>query len=416
MGDLLNAFSASTPIDWQYIAEGALNLALTYKGKDSQLNGYVLRVRKLNPEASGSSDNPWAESLKFGDSVVVPLLGRRYVQPAVEASLPQGFMEYLATLIENDRPEKRRLHPLDTSLKTALLMLDNTQIPDGEGPSICFELKVKCGFIPSECPFITHDVKKRVDRFTMHQTLKYSSGKLDTLSRYSPVELFSYDKIRVANVLDYLVATPQNNFRMFVNGSMVYPDENGHGSPEAFKGVVEAHNIPGGADSLLDVLSDIFIKEPLLDRIRSFQMMDDCDIEGTWPVYEQIAARGETLSPLSGPVRPRNLPTCLPTTKDEQHELVNRFLLSCTGKDCSTMIAMKPHLDASGLEAPSLARLPVELDGPRTIVAHKGFLFSTAVVDLDPKPIEKMEYYFKEDRKIALFYAQLESQGKLPFQ
>lgn len=422
--ELVEAFKQTIPKDWHYIAEGALNLALKYIGKDKLLKGVILRVRKDNPEASGGkiNSNPWAESLKFVDKIVLPFLGRRYVQPSVEVPLPKGYMKELGKIIESSRPVKRRVHSLDFNLKTGLLMVDNTSIPVGDdGPSICFELKLKCGFLPTT-PFISHEVKYRKDRFTMHNQQKYAIGKLDTISRYSPVELFSYDAKRVLKALNALVETPQNNFRMFVDGVMVYPDSKGHGGRTEFEKILK--NYPdvfskGGVDGLLEVLKEMLISEPLLDRIKNMQMLDDCDIEGTFPAYEQIVSRGEKIVDLVDcnlilPRSPPNIPPAKSNPKS-QHDTVSRFMLSCTAKDCSTMIVMKPsNSKTSPKHVPSFRNLDPELySNERTIVEAHGYMYSIAVVDLDPKPITKMPHYFKLDKEIAEFYTKAEVEKTL---
>lgn len=478
---------------WQYIAEGALNLALRYAGSAPELRGTVLRVRKRNPEASGGggagAGSPWVESLKFVDAVVLPLLGRRYVQPAVEVPLREGFMHELAAHIEDARPQARRKHGLDLDLKTALLMLDNTALPlpspastaamkadknaeaeahaeagteaatearteagteaeagtiaEAEaGPAVCFELKVKCGFVPATCPLVTLDVKRRVDRFTMHQQLKNAQGKLDSLSRYSPVDLFSYDRERVVAALEALVATPQNNFRMFVDGRMAYPDAEGHGSRAALEALLAEHGVAGGsADTLVATLAGVLLREPLLRRLQDMQMLDDCDIEGVWPAFQAMEARGEHMRPLAdgAALLPREPPSRAPQTPEEQHEAVSRFMLACTAKDCSVMIVTRAagagagagggeeadedevadgegEGDSEGEGAGELSALPVEADKKegRTVVrGFEGVDYSIAVVDLDPKPISKMQHYYELDQQVAKHYKKALDEGTL---
>lgn len=43
--------AASTPSDWRYVAEGALNIVVRYNGSEPLLSDVALRCRKLNPEA-----------------------------------------------------------------------------------------------------------------------------------------------------------------------------------------------------------------------------------------------------------------------------------------------------------------------------------------------------------------------------
>ncbi len=423
--DVKSAFGDSSPSDWKYIAEGALNLALRYSGNDTRLKGFVLRVRKDNPKAAGSGGekNPWAESMRFVDTQVLPFLGRRYVQQSIEVPLREGYMKELGDLIEESRPEKRRKHPLNAKLDTALLMVDNTMIPTGDQdmPSLCFELKLKCGFIPNS-PCITHEVKKRKDRFSMHEQIKFAHGDLSTLSAYSPYELFSYDPIRVRGALEALVDTPQNNFRLFVDGVMVYPDDQGLGDRSIFDKVLakfpKVYEL-GGVSGLLETLTQLLCAEPLLERIKRMQMLDDCDIEGAYACYQAILARGETIRPLADldhALLPRPPPAELPAqmTPAAQHETLQRFLLSCTAKDCSTMIVMKPSsTSSSNTPIPDMRSTLLSMNAPRTIVDAHGYKYSIAVVDLDPKPLSKMQHWYEMDKEIAEFYTIKEREGRL---
>ena len=53
-------------------------------------------------------------------------------------------------------------------------------------------------------------------------------------------------------------------------------------------------------------------------------------------------------------------------------------------------------------------------EGERVIVERfRGYTYSAAVVDLDPKPVSKMKHYYDLDAKVATFYAKLEADGAL---
>ena len=80
-------------------------------------------LRKRNEAATGgdtSNDNPWLEGLRFERHVILPLLGRRYVQPAIEVAVSADFVAAVAREVEPVRPPRRREHALDARLSTAL--------------------------------------------------------------------------------------------------------------------------------------------------------------------------------------------------------------------------------------------------------------------------------------------------------
>eukprot|EP00310_Coccolithus_braarudii_P025783 CAMPEP_0183359842 /NCGR_PEP_ID=MMETSP0164_2-20130417/53486_1 /TAXON_ID=221442 /ORGANISM="Coccolithus pelagicus ssp braarudi, Strain PLY182g" /LENGTH=547 /DNA_ID=CAMNT_0025534053 /DNA_START=9 /DNA_END=1653 /DNA_ORIENTATION=- len=416
-----DAFKSSTASDWAFLAEGALNLTCTYVGTDPLLKGRVLRLRKHNPDASmgANRSEPYTESIKFEERVILPLLGRRYVQPSIEVPVTTTFLDGVGANISSDRSARRRVHTIDPLLQTALIMNDNTRLPlkDGAG-CICIELKVKCGTLSTR-PWVSHQVKRRVSKFAMHQQLKCEEGKLGRPSLYSPLDLFSGDAARIRAALDALVATPQNNLQLFASNALLFPSAHGLvGGMQAFDAALSSVNgFSGNASRLLAVLTSILEIEPILPRLLAAQQLDDCDIEGAAHMYEEIVARGEAIAPLAdGPALQTHTPPPreLPTSASEQHLLVRRFLVSKTAKDCSVMITLQPDDSADQAMPPRLPDLPVELTGERTIVrGFMGYAYSIAVVDLDPKPQAKMRHYLALDDTMARVYADLEQKKAL---
>jgi len=245
----------------------------------------------------------------------------------------------------------------------------------------------------------------------MHQFLKLSQGKIQSISNYSPPDLFSKDPERVSHALRCLQESPQNNFRMFIDGQLVFPDKDGHGNRLSLLKIFEDAKVqnPNISDRILDILGKILVHEPLLDNILMLQKFDEADIEAVWPIYQEILRRGENITPLwrGDTMYPRPPISKLPENPSDQHELVRRFLLACTAKDCSVMIAMHPDCKNEDYgQNKNNDQVSVNKSNTKADVnGFHGYSYSAAVVDLDPKPLTKMQRYYELDAEIADYFS-----------
>lgn len=390
--------------DWRYAAEGALNVACRYVGNETRLHGKVLRLSKANPEALGSAENDlsrWLQGRRFIRDVMAPLLGEEFIPKSRSVRLSLEFINILAEAIEEDRPESRRKHGLDRAAPFGLLMTDLARLDCGcRHASYCFEIKPKWGFL---FPRSSSEVKRRVDRFTMHQHLKRKEEGADEkkeLSLYSPLELFKGDVESLSMALVRLATTPQNNFRYFLDGKQVFPLASSSSSSSSFWDAEKS------ASELIRAVADALCGSGVLQRVRRAQMMSESeehayDIEHVWPVYEEMVRRGEPVPKLHEGGAPDLGASHRPdaASREGRAEIVRRFLVACTARDCSIMV--------------TVSRCPALLGAfalPRT--SDGRWCYRLAVVDLDAKPVEKLRYYYEMDREIVAHYERSVEKGE----
>lgn len=136
----------------------------------------------------------------FLREVVVPLLGSAssMVHLPARVRLKSSFMEAIRKAVEPSRPQKRRETTIiDIQEQDAFIMTDLSLLltPDcglAHRPMLGVELKPKWGFLPSS-PFLPEqDVKRRVCRFCMQQSLKLKKGQVHHKSQYCPLDLYSH--------------------------------------------------------------------------------------------------------------------------------------------------------------------------------------------------------------------------------
>jgi inositol-pentakisphosphate 2-kinase len=127
----------------------------------------------------------------------------------------------------------------------------------------------------------------------MYQHQKREKGQESDLSEYCPIDLFSGEGAMVQYALEALVRTPQNNLRLFVEGSqqdisresMVNCIGLGRTAEPATTTAISSE-LP---TSLSDILAQILVESPLLKRLGRLQQgLDSLDIETIHRFYEQL--------------------------------------------------------------------------------------------------------------------------------
>nr|XP_029124367.1 inositol-pentakisphosphate 2-kinase IPK1 isoform X4 [Elaeis guineensis] len=402
MAMLLRAEDAK---DWIYKGEGAANIVLSYRGSSLFLLGKVLRIQKV-PKGSTKSVNGCAvlsrhEKLLWGDveelveskskdiaqqnyikHVMSHMLGPKYIDEGTYVTVSREFLESVEKNVHDQRPAWRiNAAEVDTSCDSAFLISDHsvfTGTPRGDF-CVAVEIKPKCGFLPSS-EFITkaNAIKKSVTRFRMHQFLKLHQGEISNISEYNPLDLFSGSKDRIYQAITTLFATPQNNFRIFLNGSLIFGGLGGgmdsaavrsHEENTAIKDLIKVSGLqlPG----FLELVAEAIFSSGVLDKLLATQKLDVLDIEGAIHAYYNIISQ-----------------PCM--------------VCKNLAKDCSLMISFRPVQGGSAASGYNSIFLES---------SNQNFEYKAYFIDLDMKPLEKMVHYYELDQKIVIFYMKSKDLG-----
>lgn len=466
-------------------------------------------MQKTNDEMRRHLQN----RIDYVKNIIGPRIGAPYIQPPELVELPEGFVKGITGYVESLRPAHRKYKELDPECHFALCLPDYCHIHSpittpprlpsttpvmlplatpvvsstSTIPTFSVEIKPKCGFLPSGSHVSTErGLKQSVCTFCLYQPLKLSNGSRKELSGYCPIDLFSGDPDRMKFAFRNLFQTPQNNFRLFKDGEIVYSEEsrgdyeeilrpyfssdvneNLHGSivenfneillkcllhvPDCQKVTPPSDSIPlppchqvcrrskyrrttnGRKHSDASVPCELSCHLPcgsVLHRILATQMLDDTDIEGIHPLFLRLKDRFDTNPELrtscgiDGPFSD----TYWDGYPDPEVRKIKEFMVAKTAKDCSIMIAIQPlpqkieknscnghdssnskTMQDNGIIHPDAADIPtnVLVDG-----CGRKFLFSVAVIDWDPKPLERISKYHYEDGEIVKNYLRHANMGE----
>ncbi|RID44997.1 hypothetical protein BRARA_I01755 [Brassica rapa] len=415
--------------DWIYRGEGGANLVLAYAASSPLFVGKVIRIQKApkadkaNKAASVlttdeqllwrenkelvSSPNKEVVEQRYVKDVIIPLLGPKYIDPGVRVSVSKEFLESVDKKVTKQRPPWRvNAANVDTSHDSALILNDHSLFSQGTSSGDCLsvEIKPKCGFLPTS-RFISEEnkLKRSVSRFKMHQILKLEQNEISEVSEYDPLDLFSGSKDRVSKAVKALYSIPQNNFRVFLNGSLVLGgsgESTGRTSPEtaqafeeALKGFIQS-NDGLRTKCFLQLVSDTVYDSGVLDKLLEVQKLDKLDIEGAIHCYYNIINQPCPMCKEAGLLEEEESLHCLPL--DESLKIVRDYLIAATAKDCSLMISfrLRNGLDDS---APSCDAVCLKS-------TNQTFDYKVHFIDLSMKPLKRMEAYYKLDNKIISFY------------
>uniref|UniRef100_A0A0R0JJ18 Inositol-pentakisphosphate 2-kinase n=1 Tax=Glycine max TaxID=3847 RepID=A0A0R0JJ18_SOYBN len=388
--------------EWVYRGEGAANLVLAYTGSSPTFIGKVMRIRKCprngaegmcmrSPSALtalerllwkdvdeliSSSDNEIACQL-FAHHVMKPLLGPKYVDAGMLVEVPREFLELVEKNVIRQRPAWRVDNArVDMHRGSVLLMSDHSVFTHGNlGSSPCISVEIK----------------------------------ISLLSKYNPLDLFSGSKERIYKAIKDLFTTPQNNFRVFMNGSLIFgglgggAEDTNFGIAKAFenalKSVIQADN---GlcTENLLTLVAEAVKKSGVLDRLLDVQKLDNVDIEGAIHAYYDITRQQCIICRELSEEQLKRYTSLHSASLDESLRIVKDYLIAATAKDCSFMICFRQRKAGDSGSGSICSNIYLES-------TKQTFDFKVYFIDLDLKRMSKMEEYYELDKKIVSCYEEM---------
>ncbi|KAK9129810.1 hypothetical protein Sjap_010297 [Stephania japonica] len=419
--------------DWVYRGEGAANVVLGYAGCSPAFVGKVIRIQKsprstekCTAETSTLStieNLVWKEYIKsstsketaqqlFVQNVMVPRLGSGHVDAGMHVPVSRVFLETVEKNILSQRPPWRvEGGKVNTLSDNALLISDHSIFPHGghqEARCISIEIKPKCGFLPCS-RFIAedNDTKRHDTRFQMHQVLKLHQGEISQLSDYDPLDLFSGSYDRINKAIKALFTTPQNNFRIFVNGSLVFGGlgcgadssnlDRGGELEDMLGGIIQADH-GQRLEPFLLLIGETIFRSRVLAPLLEAQKLDSLDIEGAIHAYYNIFSQScHVCGDLVDSKTSQIYQSLHSISLEESVKIVRDYLIAATAKDCSLMISFRAREHEDSVSPYGKVYLES---------TNQSFDYKAYFIDLDMKPLKKMMYYHELDKKIIHCFKQ----------
>lgn len=417
--------TTTSPTHWKYISEGGASIVFSYVGPSNQaFNHTALRLRKapletLNEPLSEEQqlEDPDDPSIAFQHQVIERLLPEEFLPRLEGVHVNRAWLEGLARIADEHRPPERKARDaVDTRKKKATLATD---LVGGKGLAV--EIKPKWGFLPSATHLSseTAPVKTTTCRFCMHSHLKATRGA-EVSEGYCPLDLFSGDADRIRKALtalwDSWVSTggSSNNLRVFVEGQMLRPSA----TPSSIQPLTDQLHLSAEENFTLYTVRDAFISRtlPMLLQTSVLRILavhqsnlDALDIEGLVHLWARAyASRTPGAALTTGQPEGDDAPPAPPLgagmpqpTLDEWSAFLDVYLNKHTQMD-------HDHPDIANLRYYCLAYLlsATFKDCSLIIQAPDQGLGAVTIIDLDVKPIDRLDKWGKLDREIVEAYRQ----------
>lgn len=173
------------------------------------------------------------------------------------------------------------------------------------------------------------------------------------MSKYDPLDIFSGSKNTIRDAIGALFATPQNNFRIFLNGSIIFGCLGGFEETSSTVGTYEKFTdcikdiIQASHDQRLarfqELIAEAIYDSGILNYLLDVQKLDKIDIEGAIHAYYNVISEPCLVCKnLNDPEARFKYSWLHSLTLEESIQIVKEYMISTTAKDCSLIISFKP--------------------------------------------------------------------------
>lgn len=390
---------------WRYINEGNKHIVLQVVGTE-----HVLRlIKEVEIEEDLRSIQV---SVDFVNKIMLPLLISDCCVLQELLELPTEEIKDISVKLSCCRPEYRKTETRISSY--TIRALDLSILSPKCETNYCIEIKPKEGFIAASFR------KFSKCYFCLKQFLKLQNGQIHNVSGYCPLDFFSGDKMRMKHALLSLVHNPQNNFKIFKNGNIIYSDKQ---SLNEFETIVQNITHFGRSTNLfIDFVAEMLLNDnkTINSIIQDNTEMQVINKEATKCLEEDLLNNDTLLYKLlhlqklsenfsldSAPnvegdlnytssilhlIKRENLNLSLKADKEKFIKVCNSThlaLISSVIKDCSLMISFYPKF----------------IEGYHTIqIGNSRIPYKVSVTDLEPKPMKTLEKRQKTEIKLIDIY------------
>ncbi|KAI8873690.1 hypothetical protein GQ42DRAFT_18415 [Ramicandelaber brevisporus] len=390
---------------WHYRGEGNANIVLSYAGMHSNFRPIVLRLRKVMLDKAST---PVELDVMYARDVISPLLGSQYVAPVVLLAMNREFLMEIADRIREQRPEKRRHSDIDTDQHAAIVSADLMYPPtyratdENVKPEMLIQVEIKPKYAvapggsgPQPC------------RSCLMQYYKSNSN---IQPKTCMLGLYSDDNTVIQKTVSGLLSNPQKYMSIRVNNEH-FDQANSiqQGQLAKYFGV-SSNNVE---DQLSSVITNCVIQSNIMHKLKAVQHhllpLGYAGLEAAVnsqcpPPHLQQPSISDYIAAITA-----STPTESPLTAEQLQVAVNQFLVYHTVKDCSVLLTVSSINNSTESDIASAATVHNELDAlwqnSEPFDGKWDYDASARVVDLDIKPISRLQKYFDTERATKIHYA-----------